>query len=163
MPKPRLIYDGDCDFCRRWIERWRVITGDRVEYRSSQDCAAEHPDIGGEEFARAVQWIGGDGRRESGAAAVLCALATAGMCGRILLALYRNAPPLAWAANAVYRLIAKNRMVFSRMERGFFDEALRPRRSFWLILAALILAALSAFLVAKNYPFRQYPRRSRSR
>ena len=22
-PKPLLIFDGDCHFCRRWIERWR--------------------------------------------------------------------------------------------------------------------------------------------
>ena len=25
-PKPLMIWDGDCHFCRRWIERWREIT-----------------------------------------------------------------------------------------------------------------------------------------
>ena len=30
--KPILVYDGECGFCRRWIERWRVVTGDRVVY-----------------------------------------------------------------------------------------------------------------------------------
>jgi hypothetical protein len=29
--RPLLVWDGDCDFCRRWIERWRRIAGDRVE------------------------------------------------------------------------------------------------------------------------------------
>lgn len=163
MPKPRLIYDGECDFCRRWIERWRGLTADRIEYRSSQDCAAEHPEIRAEEFADAVQWIGADGRRESGAPAVLSALATGCFLGKFLLVLYRKAPPLAWAANAVYRLIAKNRMAFSRMERGFFDTDLRPRRPFWLLLGGLALTALLAFLVLGNHPRRQYPRRSRSR
>jgi hypothetical protein len=25
-PKPLMIWDGECHFCKRWIERWREIT-----------------------------------------------------------------------------------------------------------------------------------------
>ena len=35
-PKPLIIWDGDCHFCRRWIERWSEITGDAVDYATSQ-------------------------------------------------------------------------------------------------------------------------------
>ena len=42
--RPVLIYDGDCGFCRRWVERWRGVTGDAVEYATSEDAApALHP------------------------------------------------------------------------------------------------------------------------
>ena len=160
MPKPLLIYDGDCNFCRRWIAHWKGITGDRVEYRPSQECAAEYPDISEEQFATGVQWVGGDGRRESGAPAVLSALATAKLFERILLMLYRSLPPFAWAADRGYRVVARNRMFFSRLTRLVFGEQDQPRRMTWLILGLLVVIS---FFVAKNYAFRQYPRRSRSK
>jgi predicted DCC family thiol-disulfide oxidoreductase YuxK len=28
-PKPLLVFDGDCGFCRLWIERWRAATDSR--------------------------------------------------------------------------------------------------------------------------------------
>jgi len=149
MPKPRLIYDGDCHFCRRWIERWRATTGDRVEYRSSQECAAEHPGISGEEFSQAVQWIGADGRRESGAPAVLSALATANFFGRALLFLYRRVPPFAWAADAGYRVVAENRAIFSKLTRLLWGGDVLPPSyavSSWLFLRALGLIYLIAFV-----------------
>ena len=30
--KPLLIFDGECGFCRRWVERGESLTGDRVGY-----------------------------------------------------------------------------------------------------------------------------------
>ena len=44
-PKPLLIFDGDCHFCRRWIERWREITAGAVEYAPSQEVAERFPEI----------------------------------------------------------------------------------------------------------------------
>ena len=37
--KPLMIWDGECHFCRRWIERWREITRDNVDYEISQNVA----------------------------------------------------------------------------------------------------------------------------
>jgi predicted DCC family thiol-disulfide oxidoreductase YuxK len=46
MPeKPLLIYDGDCGFCRRWIQRWRAITGERVEFAPYQTVGSLYPEI----------------------------------------------------------------------------------------------------------------------
>ena len=28
--KPLLVYDGDCSFCRLWVERWKATTGNQV-------------------------------------------------------------------------------------------------------------------------------------
>jgi predicted DCC family thiol-disulfide oxidoreductase YuxK len=146
--KPRLIFDGDCHFCRRWIERWREITGERVDYVSSQEGAPDHPDIPLEDFDRAVQWVGADGHRESGAAAVLSALATGGFAGRALLALYRTAPPFAWAADTGYRMVANHRTAFSRLTRWLWGNDVRTptyATATWIFLRLLGLIYLIAF------------------
>ncbi len=44
-PKPVLIYDGHCGFCRIWLDYWRQLTGDRIEYLASQDVGDRFPQI----------------------------------------------------------------------------------------------------------------------
>jgi len=34
--RPVLVFDGDCGFCRFWIERWRGATGGKVDYEPYQ-------------------------------------------------------------------------------------------------------------------------------
>src|SRR5271168_1063401 len=77
-PKPLLVFDGDCNFCTRWIRRWQQLTGDAVDYLPSQDgsIAAQFPEIPRERFVTAVQLIEPDGAVYSGAEAVFRALAT---------------------------------------------------------------------------------------
>src|SRR5229473_337032 len=60
--KPLMIWDGDCHFCRRWIERWREMTAGRVDYEPFQTCAPRFPEIPRIEFEKAVQFIETDGR-----------------------------------------------------------------------------------------------------
>ena len=43
--RPLLIFDGDCNFCRRWIDRWRAATGERVGYVEFQQAAEQFPEI----------------------------------------------------------------------------------------------------------------------
>jgi predicted DCC family thiol-disulfide oxidoreductase YuxK len=31
-----MLFDGDCGFCRRWIGKWKELTGDRVRYAPYQ-------------------------------------------------------------------------------------------------------------------------------
>ena len=64
--KPLLIFDGDCHFCRRWIERWRDLTAGAVEYASFQEAAERFPEIPREAFESAVQFIETDGTVFSG-------------------------------------------------------------------------------------------------
>lgn len=147
--KPRLIYDGECHFCCRWIERWRMKTGDLVEYRSSQEVAREHPDIPQGDFDSAVQWVDSDGHRESGAPAVFAALATTSSVGRELLSIYRESPFYARMADAGYSLVANNRMLFSRLTRLFWGNDVRPptyATASWLFLRTLGIIYLIAFL-----------------
>ena len=55
--KPLMIWDGECHFCRRWIERWRVITAGEVDYATYQEIADRFPEIPREQFQRSVVYI----------------------------------------------------------------------------------------------------------
>src|SRR5438270_11178277 len=72
--KPLLIWDGECHFCRRWIERWREITGDKVDYEISQNVADKFSEISREQFQRSVVLIETDGAVFTGAEAVFRSL-----------------------------------------------------------------------------------------
>ena len=61
MAKPTLLYDGECGFCSMWIERWRAIRGDRVEYVTWQESGGppvkppEHKGFGSLLIERVVE------------------------------------------------------------------------------------------------------------
>ena len=73
--KPLLVFDGECGFCRWWIERWKSITGDRLDYAPSQEVAERFPEISREAFARSVQLVTPGGEVFEGAHAVFRSLA----------------------------------------------------------------------------------------
>ena len=105
--RPLGIFDGDCGFCRQWVERWRARTGPRVDYAPSQEVAERFPEIPPEAFARAFQLVLPDGRVLEGAAAVLATLELA-PGGGALSALARI-PVLGALLELAYRLVASHR------------------------------------------------------
>ncbi len=56
-----MIWDGDCDFCRLWIERWRETTAGKVDYTTYQEAGDHFPEIPPEEFNRSLVLIQPDG------------------------------------------------------------------------------------------------------
>lgn len=126
MKRPLLIYDGDCTFCTRWVERWRAMTDDRVEYRSSQDAARDFPEIPQGAFENSVQFIDTDGSRYEGAEAVFRSLATATLRGRALLWAHRSVPGFAAVTEAGYRMVAGNRQLFSMLTRLLWGRDVTP-------------------------------------
>src|SRR5207248_8218574 len=73
-PKLLLIWDADCDFCRLWIERWRQITGDKVDYATYQEIADRLPEISPHEFQRAIALVEPSGETFFAAEAIYRAL-----------------------------------------------------------------------------------------
>ena len=53
---PLLVYDGQCGFCRAWIDYWKQITHG-IEYAPYHEVKGRFPDIPEEKFAAAVQLI----------------------------------------------------------------------------------------------------------
>jgi lipase maturation factor 1 len=113
-PVPVMLFDGDCGFCRGWIERWRAITGDRVRYEPYQEALARYPRLTEERCREAVQLVMPDGSVVPAARGVFTALALAGRY-RLLLRLYERAPLFGRASEWVYRFVARHRTGLSRL------------------------------------------------
>ncbi|MBI4716232.1 MAG: lipase maturation factor family protein [Planctomycetes bacterium] len=145
-PKPLLLFDGDCGFCRAWIFRWRARTGDRVDYAPYQQVVGQFPEIAPEEFRTAAQLIETDGAVYSGAEAVLRALAFAPR-GRWALAAYRRVPGFAATSRVAYRWIAGHRRGLSLLTRLLWGPG--PTGSSYLLTRWLFLRLLGViYLVA---------------
>jgi predicted DCC family thiol-disulfide oxidoreductase YuxK len=121
-----MIFDGDCDFCRRWIGRWRDMTGDRIDYAPYQEVADRFPGIPPDDFKKAVQLVEPGGIRSQGAEAVFRSLAHVPYRGWMLWC-YSHVPVVRPASEAVYELIASHREAASRATRFFWgDHVGRP-------------------------------------
>jgi predicted DCC family thiol-disulfide oxidoreductase YuxK len=147
-PRPVLVYDGDCGFCGYWARYWQKLTGDRVEYRPSQEVAAQYPAISPADFQRAVQFIAPDGHHASAAEASFLTLSHARGKG-FWLSLYRNLPGFAAVSERAYAFIAAHRPAFFRVSLLMWGRNHEPSRydlvSF-LFLRLLGLVYLSAFV-----------------
>jgi predicted DCC family thiol-disulfide oxidoreductase YuxK len=108
---PLLVYDGDCTFCRIWIELWRQLTADQIAYAPYQEAAVRFPQIPREDFQRAVQLILPDGTALSAAHAVLKSLECVPDHAWMLWA-YHNVPGFAALAEWAYRIVAAHRGLF---------------------------------------------------
>ncbi|MFP6626822.1 MAG: lipase maturation factor family protein [Deltaproteobacteria bacterium] len=147
MTKPVFVYDGDCDFCRVWIERWRELTGEAVDYRPYQQAAADFPHIPAEDFVRAAHLVEPDGSVSEGAEAVFKALALVEGRGW-LLKLYAL-PGFARAASAVYRAVSSHRRTASLLTSLLWGKRVkRPRYSLvrWVFLKGMGVVYAVAFL-----------------
>ena len=54
LARPFLVFDGECSFCTRIINRLQVVTGDRITYEPFQTAANRFPHIPLAEFQKAV-------------------------------------------------------------------------------------------------------------
>jgi predicted DCC family thiol-disulfide oxidoreductase YuxK len=144
--KPLMVFDGDCHFCRRWIERWRELTAGAVEYAPFQEVASRFPEIPREAFERAVHFIDKDGTVYRAAEAVFRSLGTV-RGGRGLVWCYEHLPGFTPIIETAYGLVARNRQFASFFTRLFWgNDVRRPtyfesRRWFVRSLGAVYLIA----------------------
>jgi predicted DCC family thiol-disulfide oxidoreductase YuxK len=147
-PTPLLIWDGECHFCRLWIERWQEITAGEVEYLTYREAAERFPEISIDQFRRAIVFIEPDGKAFFAAEAVYRSLA------------YRHSRAwLAWSYDHVfgfaavsetgYSFIARNRKLASAVTRLLWGKDVRRPTYFWArrwFLRALGVIYLIAFV-----------------
>src|SRR5688572_5638928 len=125
--KPHVIYDGDCRFCRYWVNRWKKETGDAVLYVPFQDSAVStaFPALTADSLGGAIHFIDRDGKIYRGAEAVFK-----------LRAKYAGAPAGLWAyhhlpgakpvSEAVYSFVARHRPAFSFLTRWLWGIDSQP-------------------------------------
>lgn len=152
--KPLLIFDGECNFCRRWIARWQHCTGDAVDYLPYQDpsIAERFPEISLARFEEAVQVIDTAGNVYGGAEAAFRSLAHA-PSRRWLLWMYQNIPGVEGLTEWSYRRVARNRTVFSALTRWLWGSHVEPptycltRDLFLRLLGVVYLCAFASLWV----------------
>ena len=144
--KPLMVFDGDCHFCIRWIERWRQLTGGAVEYAPFQEIAGRFPEIPREDFERAVQFIETDGTVFRAAEAVFRSLGHR-RSRRWMIWCYEHVPGFGPTTEAAYRLVARHRQLASFFTRLLWGKDVRSptyfrsRRWFLRSLGGIYLIA----------------------
>ncbi len=112
-----LLWDGACEFCRKCVEwiRARDASG-RIKPIPYQEIPS--PPMTGpvrERCGRSIQlFLPGRPALSAGRAA----LAVLSLLGWRKTAAFLSAPPLIWGVEAAYRIVARNRTLFSRIVFG---------------------------------------------
>jgi predicted DCC family thiol-disulfide oxidoreductase YuxK len=147
-PNPLMIWDGECHFCKRWIERWREITAGKVDYATYQEAAARFPEITVEQFQRAVALIEPNGEAFFAAEAVYRSLGYRSS-RKWLVWSYDHVPGFAAISETAYKFIARHRSLGSTFTRLLWGKDVRPPTYFWArrwFLRMLGLIYLIAFV-----------------
>ena len=148
--RPVMLFDGACGFCRIWIDYWKGVAGDAVEFAPWQAAAAEHPQVSEEDCRRAVQLVMPSGEVLSGAHAVFRTLAHDRSL-RWWLVLYERLPAFPTIAEAAYRLIAAHRDFCYHATVLLFGRRVQPlhygavERLFSAILGLIWMVAFVSF------------------
>ena len=125
MSEFRLVFDGNCGFCRYTVDYARALTGDRVEYRPYQEVFEEYPDFTRSDFEASI-WLFGDGSGRRGADAAYRTLAIGGR--RKLAWAYRHLPGFAALSEWAYTFVSHHRQAFHHISRILVGRELKPAR-----------------------------------
>ncbi|MCA9666977.1 MAG: lipase maturation factor family protein [Myxococcales bacterium] len=150
--RPALLFDADCGFCRQFIARWQVRTGDAVRYVESQRRADDDAPLSAEQraaldelpaerFDASVVLVEPGGRVYFAAEAVFRALSHAPRRAAVGLALYRYLPGFAAVSEATYGFIARRRRFASMLTRLLWGRVAEPSRH--VLVRALFVRALA--------------------
>ncbi|HRX86168.1 MAG TPA: lipase maturation factor family protein [Phycisphaerae bacterium] len=146
--RPVLIYDGDCGYCKRSVQRWQMITQGRVDYAPSQEAADQYPQVPREQFGRSVVLIQPDGSFCVGAEAVFRSLAVVPHRGWAWW-MYRRVPGVAPVSEAAYRFVASHRNLMAWITQTLWGPQIGPPSHLltrWVFLRLLGVVYLIAFL-----------------
>jgi predicted DCC family thiol-disulfide oxidoreductase YuxK len=142
---PTLVYDGDCGICRYWVNYWKDLTGESVDYRAYQEVAADFPLIPLEAFQQAIQLIEPDGHVYSGAAATFCVLRRAP--GRAAWWwCYSHLPGFAAISEFAYGFFSRRRGLLNGLTKFLWGPALRAER--YALVSWVFLRLFGAIYVA---------------
>lgn len=116
MPKPVLIYDGDCGFCRKWMHWFQAHDPQKqMDYmaRQSPEREARYPQLNDAKYQGALQLILPGGEIRSGEMATATALTCLADIKYRWLGKFIMLPGIRQCAHIGYKIIAKNRHRFS--------------------------------------------------
>jgi predicted DCC family thiol-disulfide oxidoreductase YuxK len=152
--RPLLVYDGDCQFCSRWIVRWQQSLTGKVDVAPYQSVATQFAeDLPIECFQSAIRLIEPDGSVFEGAEAVVRAL-NYGSGGSKSYWCYQHFPGFGPLAREVYKVVAAHRGLASLFTTALWGKEppvpatyYRARQLFLRLLGLTYLIAILSFWV----------------
>ena len=147
-PRPVFVYDGECGICIEWVNYWRALTGDTIDYHPYQQVAANYPGIPTEQFSKAVHLITPDGRIATGAEATF-RLYQGRFPQGLLMALYRWLPGFRPLSEFGYSFFSRHRGLLAFLTHLLWGRDFQPPASAatsWIFLRLLGLIYLGAFI-----------------
>src|SRR5579885_526431 len=145
---PLFLYDGDCSFCKFWVDYFLSLTGDQIEYLPFAQAPEEISGILTQPSPAAAVFVDGDGSASAGAEAI-CRLLAYASEKRWLLWCYEHVPGFASLSRSFYETVAKHRGGLYHLARIFWGKRLAyPRFSLTrsLFLRGLGIIYLIAFV-----------------
>ena len=145
---PIMVYDGDCNFCKKWIARWQEMTEDRVIYIPYQKIGNQFPELDESRYEQAIHFIDRQGEVVTGAEAVFKCLAE-GSKQPIWLSLYMANKFFRRTTEIAYNFVASNRMLFSKLTQIFWGQnTSKPKYtiSSWLFIRLIGIIYFIAFV-----------------
>src|SRR5687767_7266003 len=120
LDKALLLWDGDCGFCRRWVERWKGLSQGQVDSEPYQLRGHEFKEIDPQQFKKSVVLVYPDGRHVVAAQAAFEALQ--GTKFAFLSKIYTKYSIFSSISEKIYSIIAKNRVFFSYLDSFFISQ-----------------------------------------
>lgn len=142
-----MAWDGNCGFCRYWVIKWKIMTGEKIRYQPFQEVHREFPDIELKYFQQAIRFIDLDGRVYTGPAAVFQALHAYAGKWRWVMPLYNKFRPFSFLSDHFYTLVSRNRVkMYSLVIRLYGKNPARPRH-YWALYTALLVLLILIFFI----------------
>jgi predicted DCC family thiol-disulfide oxidoreductase YuxK len=146
--QPVLIYDGDCGICIYWVNFWKKLTGNTIDYRPYQEVASDYPDISIDAFKQSIQFIDQNGTRSEGAKAT-CKLLKDVPAYSLLYRMYKYIPGFSRVSEWGYTFFSRRRNLLKWVSYIFWGKTFEPPRYemvTWIFLRCLGLIYFSAFV-----------------
>lgn len=143
-PKPLLIWDGDCGFCKYWMLWYKNKTKGSVDYEPYQNMVDHIPGIPEEAYMEAIRLIETDGTVYDGPHAAYQALYYTNS-KRALSKKYARNPLFRWLSDFGYELVAKNRRTFFKLTKLAWGKDPRAPKRYWLwyLIGFVFLVAMT--------------------
>ena len=147
-PRPILVWDGECNFCRLCAERFDSHRENKVDLIPYQSLHQKWPQAPAEDYASAVYLFTPAGKSYRAAAAIYRFYAEYPWRGWAYWA-YKRFLWFAALSEWGYRFVANNRKTFARLARIFWGKSLvlsTYRTSAWLYGRILGITIMIAFI-----------------
>ena len=136
--KPIMIWDGECSFCRYWVNRWQRTTRNAIDYVPYQIAHEQFPDLDVKLFYQASRLIDTDGKVFSGPNSAYRSLYLVGKY-KYLNSWYENSTLFRRFNDRVYQFIAKHRDLMFRFTKALWGSDPHNIRPFWIVYIGLLL------------------------